>query len=51
MVHPTEALTSESVQTLASYIASRYRALGGHGTLLEVRTYLAGSKLMLAIDT
>lgn len=31
-----EALTTESVEALASYLGRRYRELGGTGTLLEL---------------
>ena len=36
MVHLHEALTTESVEALASYLARRYRELGGAGSLLEI---------------
>ena len=36
MVHPNEILTTESCESLASYLARRHKQLGGTGSLLEV---------------
>ena len=36
MVHPSELLTSQSCEALATYVTRRYRQLGATGTLLEV---------------